>query len=192
MRIIIIHNLLKKLIILVFSAGVIFPAFALNGGSAVTADKIKAAYTFQFTKFVVWPDSSSTEKPFTICILGNEPIGKQLEPLNQRKIGERSITVKNIKTISKADDCNILYIAETESERLNDIFRFLHKKPILTVSSIPDFALQGGIIGLVSYKKKIRLEINLSSARSVDIKLSAKLLEIASVVDGVGNKEEQP
>lgn len=178
--------------ILLISCGIMLPVFTLHAATPASADKIKAAYTYQFTKFVTWPDSSTSEKPFTICVFGDEPIGKQLEPLNKRKLGDRSIKVEYIEEIYKTDTCNILYISETESGKLNVIFRYLKNKPVLTVSSISDFALQGGIIGLVAYKKKIRLEINLASARRVDIILSAKLLEIAKVIESVKNKEEQP
>lgn len=185
--------MLRKILILVICIGTMLPAFALIAGTPATADKIKAAYTFQFTKFVTWPDTSvSVEIPFYICILGNESIRQELEPLNQRRIGERPISVRYLKRITDSKRCNILYISETESSNLTSIFKFLRNKPILTVSSIPGFALQGGIIGLVSHKKKIRLEINLTSARKVNIKLSAKLLEIANVVEGINNKDEQP
>lgn len=158
-----------------------------------SAEKIKAAYTFQFTRFTTWPSKiSSVDNPFTICMLGNESIAKELESLNQYKTGGRSIRVIYPKNVLNTEGCKILYIAETESKKLKNIIHVLHNKPVLTVSSIPNFASQGGIIGLILYKNKIHLEINLVSAQRADIKFSAKLLEIASVIKDVSNKEEQP
>ena len=185
--------MLLKNILFFLSGWMMFSSSILYAGTPVPADKIKAAYTFQFSKFATWPDKNShNKKYFSVCILGQEPIAKELESLRKYKTNGRSISVFYLKKITNIDKCNILYIAETERNRLNVIFHILKNKPVLTVSSIPDFALQGGIVGLVTDNNKIRLEINMASARKADIKLSAKLLEIANVIKSLKYKEEQP
>ena len=186
--------MLQKIKFLLLTSLIMFAALEVYAETpSFSADKIKAAYTFQFTRFATWPTKiSSVDTPFTICMLGNEPIAKELKSLNQYKSEGRSIRIIYPTNVFDTDDCKILYIAETKSRKLKDIIRILHNKPILTVSSIPNFALQGGIVGLTLYKNKIRLEINLASAQRADIKLSAKLLEIASVITDTSNKEEQP
>jgi len=177
--------MLRLIIILLFGSGMLFPATTLSAGAGATADKIKAAYIYQFTQFVTWPDPPvSADTPLTICVLGKGPIGNELEPLNRRRLGRGLISVSYPQTLRDTAVCNILYIAETEQRQLQSTLNYLHNKPVLTVSSIPNFAARGGIIGFVIVNKRVRLEINRAAARNANIQLSAKLLEVAMrVVD---------
>lgn len=150
-------------------------------GAATTSsvDKIKVAYIYQFTQFVTWPDAKKLEnQPFLICVLGDESIRKELLPLNQRYFGKRLIRVHYPDTLSKVDECSILYIAKSERGRLKNILNYLHDKSILTVSSIPDFAKQGGMIDFVIRNNKVRLQSNISVAKYANLSISAKLLEV--------------
>ncbi len=177
--------MLRLIIILVLGSGMLFPATALFAVAPAPADKIKAAYIYQFTQFVTWPDPSvSVDTPFTICMLGKGPIGNELEPLNRRRLGRGLIRVSYPQTLRDTAACNILYIAETEQRQLQSTLNYLRNNPVLTVSSIPNFAARGGIIGFVTVDRRVRLEINRAAARHANIQLSAKLLEVAiRVVD---------
>lgn len=173
------------------SAGILLPL--TNAVAAVSADKIKAAYLFQLTKFATWPNtSSSADKVFTICVLGNESINDELKPLNRRKAKGQRIKVSHLNTLKDASHCNILYIAKTAQPQLQRILEYSSDKQILTVSSVPGFAANGGSVGFVIVKNKVRLEINRAPARRAGIKLSAKLLEVASVVIDDASGGQQP
>lgn len=184
--------MLRHIIILLLSGGMLFPATALFAIAPAPADKIKAAYIYQFTQFVTWQDPPvSADVPFTICVLGKEPIGSELEPLNRRRLGRGLISVSYPQTLRDTGACNILYIAETEQRQFQSILKYLHNKPVLTVSSIPDFAARGGIIGFVTVDKRVRLEINRAAARNANIKLSAKLMEVAIHVVDTASESSQ-
>lgn len=114
--------------------------------------------------------------------MGKEPIRDELKPLGQRKIKGKPINIRYPDTALDTVGCNILYIAKTERHQLETILKRSHKKPILTVSSIPHFTENGGIIGFVIINDKVRLEINRAPTRHNNIKLSAKLLEVANVI----------
>lgn len=167
----------------------LFQATALLAAPPAPADKIKAAYIYQLTHFITWPDAATATKDFPICILGKEPITQELAPLDQRQQGKRFIKVLHPKTIHDAADCRILYIAKSNQHQLQTILRYLHHdlrdNPILTVSSLSNFAANGGIIGFVIINNKVRLEINPACARRANIKLNAKLLEVANIVGSV-------
>jgi len=168
----------------------------LFAAGTVPADKIKAAYIYQLTHFVSWPDTPSTDTTFSICVLGQEPITKELAPLNQRPKDEYHIKVRRLGKVRDATDCKILYIAKSKNHQYQAILRYLNTKlqgkPILTVSSIPDFAANGGMIGFVIRNNKVRLEVNPVQARRANIKLNAKLLEVAHVVGDVFAGEDRP
>lgn len=172
--------------VLLLSIGMLIQTATLLAAPPVSADKIKAAYIYQLTQFVTWPNSSSANNKVTICVLGQESITQELDPLNQSQQDEGFIRVRHLKTLRDASDCQILYIAKNKNHQLEAVFRYLqngsHDKPILTVSSIPNFAINGGIIGFVINNNKVRLEINPARARHANIKLNAKLLEVAIIV----------
>ncbi|MBL4608893.1 MAG: YfiR family protein [Pseudomonadales bacterium] len=145
-------------------------------------DKIKAAYLYQLTYFTEWPKSTLSRDTLSICILGKDKIGKELAPLHMRQSGGVHIEIVYIERPIDASSCNILYIANTEKKHLSLIFDVLQVESVLTVSSIKDFVKQGGIIGFAIINNTVRLEVNYSAALKAGITLSAKLLEVASLV----------
>ncbi len=62
--------------------------------------------------------------------------------------------------------------------------------PVLTVSDLPGFAQQGGVIGLVRQSGRLRFEVNRGVAQSAGLRLSADLLSLAmTVLDGPARRE---
>jgi hypothetical protein len=150
------------------------------------AIKIKAAYIFQFTKFIEWPDNNiKSKKSFTICILGSEPILSQLQPLNKL-----NIIIKSLKEKDTLVGCEILYIGKSAEKKVNKIIKLIRYHPILTVSSIPNFVNTGGMINFVIADNKVRIEINLNSIRDADLNISAKLLEISLNVNQHSSRDD--
>jgi hypothetical protein len=45
--------------------------------------KIKAAFLLNFAKFITWPDQTFTspQQPFSFCVLGQDPFGTALTPM---------------------------------------------------------------------------------------------------------------
>lgn len=153
-------------------------------------DKIKAAYIYQFTQFVTWPDTiESLESSINICILGNEPITHQLKPLHLSKPNNQVIHIQFLQNIGN-ESCNILYIAKTKSRNLNAILKKLGNRSILTISSIPDFAKKGGVIGFINVNNKVRIQINRKTAQRANLKISAKLLEVSTLVSSESTEEQ--
>lgn len=158
-----------------------------------TPEKIKAAYIYRFTQFVTWPETSSDENLFNICVLGQETVlKKELNPINGLEDGNKIINIRYPETTYNSDKCHILYISDKFQNRLKSTLSYLKDKPILTVSSIPYFAERGGIIGFILFDDTIRLTINRESAFHANIILNSKLLEVAKIVNKLKNMESQP
>ncbi len=157
-----------------------------------TADHIKAAYVYKFTQFALWPDASfSEESPINICVLGDDPISDQLLPLSAKLVAGSVIRVSVHSVVEKTKGCSIVYVSESQLPELENILKFYRDHPILTVSSIENFAKRGGIIGFVQRDQRVQLEINLREAKEARIVLNAKLLEVASlVINGHGTEYE--
>ncbi|MFV1982618.1 MAG: YfiR family protein [Thiohalomonadales bacterium] len=169
-------NVLKLIFLVVF----LFPV-TLTANEPITAIDVKAAYLFQFTRFIEWPmlKNEPINEKFIFCVLGKDPITKLLQPLSQLKVEQHPIAVKAIKATDDISSCEILYIALSEKANLNKILKQVQKNSILTVSSIPEFSHNGGMINFIIAEKKVRIVVNLFTARKAKLKISAKLLEIS-------------
>lgn len=163
----------SKLSIFFFS--VFISASSLWGSTSALETKLKAAYLYNFTKFVEWPHNSG--KPIRICVLGDAGVGKMLEDLAVKQ-GERKEF--SIQPIVKAEigACDILYISGNEREAKN-LLELVKEHDVLTVSDNDNFNEQGGIVALFPDNGKIRFSINLSAVKKTNLKISSKLLELA-------------
>jgi hypothetical protein len=54
------------------------------------------------------------------------------------------------------------------------------------VSDAPGFAAHGGMVGFATEGTRVRFEVNLTQAEKSSLKLSAKLLSLARLVDTPG------
>ncbi|HEX4629216.1 MAG TPA: YfiR family protein, partial [Gemmatimonadales bacterium] len=78
--------------------------------------------------------------------------------------------------------CHLLFISQSEADRVEEILASLKSRPILTVSDGDDFAERGGMIHFVTEKNRIRLKINLQAVQHANLTLSSKLLRVAELV----------
>jgi hypothetical protein len=149
-----------------------------------TEAKIKVAYIYNLPKFVDWPadEKPSATEPLRICMIGADPIRTVLGELSIRKVNERPIEVVQIKDPHALPPCHLLYISRSEERQLSLVLQSARGTPILTVSDIPQFAHQGGMIGFVTEEDRVKIEINQSSVHEAGLKLRAKLIEIARLV----------
>lgn len=145
--------------------------------------RVKAAFLYNFAKFVEWPAGSfkSATDPITICVLGN-PFGGGLEDtVRDKQIDERHLVVRDISDITEAPGCNILFVA-TDKKRAVDFLGHVKASPILTVGDCANFAAAGGVIGFRLEGGKVRLEINVGAADRARLRISSKLLSLAEIV----------
>jgi hypothetical protein len=149
-----------------------------------TEFQVKAAYLYNFGKFVRWPAASTPNvNSFEICVLGKDPFAAVLETtVTGESIDRKTIAVKRISNLQESNECSILFIGSSEENRLKAILAATHHLSILTVSDIPRFAERGGVIGFVVQEDKIRFEVNLGAAEQAHLALSSELLKVASHV----------
>ena len=163
---------------------------ACAGPEAAEEYAVKAAYLYNFAKFVEWPQQTfaTPTSPIILCILGSDPFGDSLDKIAERTVGERPVAIRRLARVEESNGCHVLFLSRSESTRLQSILNELAPAPILTVSDIPGFADAGGMIGLVSVGQRIRFEINLRAATRAKLKISSQLLKLARVIgDSEGN-----
>lgn len=147
--------------------------------------QVKAAYLYNFGRFVQWPDESGTDRKesFEICVLGTDPFGQALDAtLAGGTIGGKSVAAKRITKPQDVDSCRILFISSSEESHLKEDLAALDKTRVLTVSDIPKFSERGGMIGFILDGNRVRFDVNLDSAQGAGLTLSSELLKVATSV----------
>lgn len=144
---------------------------------------LKAAFLFNFTRFVEWPDSAfeAADSPFRICVLGRDPFGPRLEALRSRRVGGRPIAIDHPRDVEALRRCQIAYFGADSPATLRS-GAFGDAAPLtLTVASERAFAREGGMVALVTGRSRVQLHVNLMVIRGSSLKFSARLLEVAEV-----------
>jgi hypothetical protein len=172
--------------------GVLFLALLGLTGSAAAQDVTdsgasehltKARYIYNFAKLVEWPASAARSgQALVIGVLGNDPFAAVLERVVQgKKIDDRALTVKRLTTPAECG-CQILFVADSENGRIDEITRLQSSASVLTISEAPDFARRGGIIALILEDSRVRFLVNVDAASQASLTISSRLLTLASVV----------
>lgn len=157
----------------------------LFGWQQPTEYQVKAAYLYNFSKFIKWPANapSANSDSFTICVLGSDPFGAVLDgTVAGEAIDNKRVAVRRVATAKEAAGCRIVFISATEDARLKPLLLALDKSGALTVSDMPGFTDRGGMIQFVLDGHRVRFEINLAAASSAGLSLSSELLRVATVV----------
>jgi hypothetical protein len=147
--------------------------------------QVKAAYLYNFGRFVEWPDQNASDKneAFEICVLGADPFGPALDAVvASQTIDGKSLSAKRISKPQEVDSCRILFISSSEEAHLKEVLTALNKTSVLTVSDIPRFSERGGMIGFILDGDRVRFDVNLAKTHGAGLTLSSELLKVATNV----------
>jgi len=159
-------------------------AVALAFSDRPSEYQVKAAYLYNFGKFVSWPDGGITSE-FDVCVLGVDPFGPVLDAtVSESRINGKKVVAKRIARAQDAAGCRIVYVAASESPRLASDLAVLNKLHILSVSDSAHFVDRGGMIQFVFDGDRVRFAVNLSAAQEAGLTLSSELLKVATRVVG--------
>jgi hypothetical protein len=146
---------------------------------------LKAAFLYHLTQFVEWPPEafSVAEDPLVIGVLGTDPFGKTLNEIARDEVVKnRKLIIQRYRNVDEIKSCHILFISQSETGRLDEIFSGLKGRNILTVGDTDGFAQRGGMVRFITEKNKIKLRINLDSVKAASLTISSKLLRAADLV----------
>jgi hypothetical protein len=152
--------------------------------------QVKAVFLFNFAQFVDWPPEAvpDSEAPLVIGILGGDPFGDLLDAtVRGEHRGARPFAVRRFQRVEDITRCDILFIGRPVADRPEEILARLKNRPILTVSDADGFAERGGMIGLVTDRSRIRLQLNLTATEAAHLTISSKLLRVAEIVRRTGS-----
>ena len=167
--------------------------------------KIKAAFVYNFIKFIDWPEEKKTDKdaPITIGILGPNTFVKAFDPLKNKQVKGRGLVIKQFEerekleksrkkndsawkeTLEALKKCKVVFICTCESKKPKvsvEIIKALKGSGILVVGEVPGFLENGGVVNFLVKNEKVRFEINLASAERNGLEIRSRLLKLATRV----------
>lgn len=147
--------------------------------------ELKAAFLYNFTKFVEWPPEAfpASDGVFRICVVGAEDVASFLEALVAREaVKGRRLEVDRQRRLQDARACQILFLdEEAEPEALARLPE-AHEAPVLTVGESVEFLRAGGMIRLRLRAGGSRIQVNDLARQRSPLKLSSKLLQLSDLV----------
>lgn len=154
------------------------PAWSLGQGM-VSESAVKAAFIYNFIKFVEWPANTLPTGHIRLCLVGHDDkLQVAIEQMVGKEAQGRILEIANVQRSDLPGNCQVLVISSNE-DRVAEILRMVGEAPKLTISDAADFIDDHGMIGLNSVDHKVQFDINVNSARRAHLKISAQLLKLA-------------
>jgi hypothetical protein len=146
--------------------------------------QVKAAFIFNFTQFVQWPDNAfnGSDDVFTIAIVGGDPFNGALEhAVAGKTVGSHRIVFRHFDNAADVQPCQLLFVPSTEDGELTAIMNKLGNVPVLTIGESEVFPRMGGEMRFYTEENKVRFEINMDAIGKSGLKISSKLLRLAKI-----------
>ncbi len=161
---------------------ILIASAALQAQPRPSEYQVKAAYLFNFGRFVRWPAGAPPER-FTICVLGRDPFGAELDAAVAGVTidGQRAVA-RRLDSPQDVGGCRVVFISASEDNQLSQVLETLGRSPVLTVSDMPQFTTRGGMIQFVADANRVRFEVNLTTAESAGLMFSSELLKVAVAI----------
>ena len=142
--------------------------------------RLKAAFLYNFALFTEWPaDMGST---LNLCVYGRDPFGEEIDALQGKPVGARRIVVRRVTSAEGLSGCQVVFIGNPAGDGIRGVLSTLRGATVLTVADAPGAARQGVALNMNLVNNKITFEANLTAVRAANLKLSSKLLSLATEV----------
>lgn len=169
------------------SVATLFAHTAIAASEATSREaQLKAAYIYNFLKFVEWPNARPAE-PLSVCFLGARDVLDAFAAATADKtVGARRMTPRSVsgRKAAASTPCDVLYMdasADTDAS-------FAFGESTLTIGDADDFTRSGGIIRLYMEDNRLRFTINVEHAKRARLQISSNLLKLATQVEqGAGS-----
>jgi hypothetical protein len=153
--------------------------------------RVKAAFLYNFAKFVDWPEEAfrNAGEPFSVCILGADPFGRALDEVVAGKaIAGRPLAVRRIPDAHQSAGCHILFVSPSAGKQVLPVLAAAKQCGILTVGEAGSSGSEGMVINFILASGKVRFEINVAAAADQKLRVSSRLLSLATTIRNNGQQ----
>jgi hypothetical protein len=161
--------------------------------------EVKAAFIFNFLKFIDWPQEKTggDNNQIVIGIIGEDPFGPAADIFKDKSVEEHKLVIKRFESfeqwkkmeekskkarLEELKSCHLLFICPSEQKQIRDIIEIVHNSSVLTVADADGFIEVGGMINFFTEDNKIRFDINQGAAEKAGLKIRSQLLRLAKRV----------
>lgn len=147
--------------------------------------QLKAAFLYNFAKFVEWPLDAlpNDNSPITLCVFRHDPFGTALDEVVRGKtINSREVLARRITELADLKSCQLLFVSVKEARHVPEILNTLKGASVLVVGESESFAESGGAIQFFQSDGRLRFAINLDALQRARLIVSSKLLALAKIV----------
>jgi hypothetical protein len=170
---------------LILASSLVFSsALCAAAGDRSTEYKVKAAYIYNFVKFVKWPADtlSRPSDALTICSAAADPLdGALADAIKDKTVDVHPLALRRVGSEADLKDCQVLFLSGKDSRKLaTDLVR-THFPGLLTIfdDDAPATDKNSRMISFVFESDRIRFSINQESAERAGLTISSKLLSLA-------------
>ena len=152
--------------------------------------QVKAAFLFNFAKFVEWPSDAlpSDKSPITLCVFKQDPFGSALDEIIQGKtINNHQVLARRVNELPDLKSCQLVFLGKQEDKGLSEVLNSLKGASALVVGETDGFAERGGCVQFFLEASKLRFAINMDAVQRARLTVSSKLLALARIVHDPGH-----
>ncbi len=165
-------------------AAVFCPGSAACGEARKPTEyEVKAAYIYNFAKFIEWPTVfRDRNDALHVCVIGDDPIGHSLADIDGKSVLNRKIRVRRNVALQNLEECEVVFISHSAREQLDQILEAINRFSVLTIGDTKGFAQRGVLINFYMENNRVLFEINPKAAVRAGLKINSNLLRIARIV----------
>ena len=163
----------------------LLPGHSLSYAQTATEYQVKAAYLYNFAKFVEWParDFATPTAPLQLCVLNDQSFESELnQAVKGKTVAGRPVAVIPVQNGEQSRSCHLLFISSSHSTQVQHILEVLRDTNVLTVGETKGFVEEGGIITFVLQDDHVQFHVNHKAATQAGLHISSRLLSVAKLV----------
>ena len=179
-------GVLARLALLAWLCACPLPAAAQADAERALEQRVKAAFLFRFTEFVIWPESAYArpDAPFVMVVSGSEGIAENLRSITAgRSVAGRAVEVRRIGAADAVPPSQLVYLASGDAGRVREQLRGAPRHALVVTDAEGALDL-GSVINFVLVEDRVRFDIALDAAEKRALRLSSRLLSVARSVRG--------
>lgn len=172
------------LLMLSFLAGPLVPIIRADD-ARVFEFEIKAAMVYKFLGYIEWPEAAfrGPEAPYVIAVVGADAVAAELRRIAQDgRVNDRRVEVIEVSDPEDLAGVHILFVGRNVDIRETKMVDMAQQYSVVTVTEYQDGLDPSSVINLRVANGRIQFDVSLTATEKRNIKLSARMLAVASSV----------
>lgn len=156
-----------------------------EGGHNGLERSVKAAFLYKFIGYIEWPPAAfpGPDSPYVIGVADADTVAAELVQIaHGRTVNRRSVTVRKVSEEDELSGLHMLFIGRNAASRQAQLLEAAQQYSIVTVTETDDALAQGSVINFRVTEGRVRFDVSLPAAEKSDLKLSSRMLSVASSV----------